>query len=511
MSEISQRTPSEIDPKKPRAKFSWSRFGGKFLVISVLVHLIFLSGAGYLVVQSFIARHKPNFHPGPQAPNAVAKLVEHRVQLKKDANMSAPQMAKRITVANNLGRINLPEMPEMPTQTDDVKPMKMSGKEMGMGMGPGTGGGGGGPGGGGGSGFTLPKIMADRCSTEGRLKEIQENGGDPRSEAVIQTALRWLQKSQNSDGSWGSSYKGGHTGLALLAFLGHCEKPSSGEFGPTVKNAIDRLVEEGTTGDGNLAFGDKSKDFPYSHAIAAYALGEAYILTHDARIPAILTKAIGIIVKGQRGDGGWSYSYDTGGSAKPDNSVTCWQIQALKTAHYSGLNLNGVDAALDRSMKFLSNMQGDNGIFGYNKPGEGGGHDMTGGSVFCLLIWNHIKDGAVRDGLKVLKEGPLKQKKAPPKPNYEYGDANLYAWYYNTQACFQAGGYHWTWWNRQFASQVIDHQKPDGSWPPVGKKAKAYEDSKGVDAPVFRTTLCILMLEVYYRYLSTSKSEGVAQ
>lgn len=506
---------SEIDPKsaKPRKKISWARFGGKFLVISVLVHVIFLSGAGYLVVQTIMAKRKLTFQAGPPSPNPANKTVEHRVQMRKETSMSAPQMAKRITVAGNLGKINLPEMPEMPTQNDDVKPMKMSGKDAGFGMGPGVGTGSGGPGGPGGASFVLPPIMADRCSAEGRLKEIQENGGDPKSETSILNALRWLKQVQNPDGSFGDGNKGGYTGLALLAFLGHCEKPSSGEFGPTVKNAIDCLVTQGTAA-GNLAFGDTGNSWAYSHGIGAYALGEAYILTHDDRIPPILTKAIAIIVNGQRGDGGWSYKYSR--SEKPDNSVTCWQIQALKTAHYSGLNLSGVDQALEKSMKFLVNMQGENGIFGYNKPGEGaptGGHDMTGGSVFCLLIWHHVKDGAVRDGLKVLKEGALKQKKAPPRPHYEYKDAaNLYAWYYNTQACFQAGGYHWSWWNRQFSNEVMNNQKPDGTWPPVGGKPPGFLQNKDdTTGNLFRTTLCVLMLEVYYRYLSTSKSEGSAQ
>ena len=37
-------------------------------------------------------------------------------------------------------------------------------------------------------------------------------------------SLRWMKQTQNKDGSWGNR-KVAYTGLALLAYLGHCETP----------------------------------------------------------------------------------------------------------------------------------------------------------------------------------------------------------------------------------------------------------------------------------------------
>jgi hypothetical protein len=164
----------------------------------------------------------------------------------------------------------------------------------------------------------------------------------------------------------------------------------------------------------------------------------------------------------------------------------------------------------------LLRAQGPNGVFGYRKTGNGSG-SLNGAGVFCLLIWHHAKDKAVRDGLAVIKGGLIaKGAKPPPAPVFLYKDksANLYAWYYDTQACFQAGGGNWTWWNRKFQRQLLDNQSPDGSWPPIGPPGPAQETfsflgtGSTIDSAVYRSSLCMLMLEVYYRYLSNSKVEG---
>jgi hypothetical protein len=90
---------------------------------------------------------------------------------------------------------------------------------------------------------------------------------------------------------------------------------------------------------------------------------------------------------------------------------------------------------------------------------------------------------------------------------YKEESADLYAWYYNTQACLMFGGSAWSKWNRMFQDEIADNQNPDGSWPPVSTKAPGGEYQKKPDGagPYYRTTLCILMLEVFYRYMPINK------
>ena len=83
--------------------------------------------------------------------------------------------------------------------------------------------------------------------------------------------------------------------------------------------------------------------------------------------------------------------------------------------------------------------------------------------------------------------------------NYGSKDANLYSWYYETQSCFNQGGIAWEKWNRMMQPQLIAAQKADGSWKAEGSNLTAQRSDK--DGVHYRTALCTLMLEVYYRYV----------
>ena len=90
--------------------------------------------------------------------------------------------------------------------------------------------------------------------------------------------------------------------------------------------------------------------------------------------------------------------------------------------------------------------------------------------------------------------------------SYRGPKADLYAWYYNTQACLMYGGAAWNKWNRMFQDEITQNQNPDGSWPPIGNPKNPGGKLQVDDydpGPIYRTTLCILMLEVYYRYIPT--------
>ena len=69
------------------------------------------------------------------------------------------------------------------------------------------------------------------------------------------------------------------------------------------------------------------------------------------------------------------------------------------------------------------------------------------------------------NGIKFLMDET--EKDYPVK--YKSDKANLYAWYYNTQACLMVGGAAWNTWNRLFQDQIVKNQSPDGSWPLHGR------------------------------------------
>ncbi|MEI9897930.1 MAG: hypothetical protein WDN28_29750 [Chthoniobacter sp.] len=68
------------------------------------------------------------------------------------------------------------------------------------------------------------------------------------------------------------------------------------------------------------------------------------------------------------------------------------------------------------------------------------------------------------------------------------------------------GGAAWNTWNRLFQGELTKSQNPDGSWPPMaGKSAGDLQKNVEGNGPFYRTNFCILMLEVYYRYMPTTK------
>ena len=492
----------ERDQQPTRPRFGTrlqQLLAGKFLIVSIAVHLLFGVGATYYVVQRIQAKRKVTFAAGPPAVNPSQRALEHKVSMAKKKNtMSAPAQAKRITTTG-FARVALPEMPTMPNAME-VIPNKMAGLG-GVGTGFGAGGGGSGMGtGGGGFGFSLPKVMSDRCTQVGRLQAMRANGGDAKNEEIILKALRWLKGNQNGDGSFGDQHKASMTGLALLAFLGHCERPTSQEFGASVKNAMDYLVNLGAGSKGRLSTGGGNA-WVYEHGIATYALAEAYILTKDKKIEPVLHLAIEKIIKGQGEDGGWMYEFS--GAQPSDTSVSGWQIQALKAARLTGVRFEGLDESLKSAMDNIMRVRGPKGGFGYRGPEDRWG--LTGVGILSLQLGKGERGTPVRQALKFLVD----EDTAPPI-EYKHAKCNLYAWYYNTQACFQHGGSAWSKWNRHFQKELQENQSDDGSWPETGsteREGNLHWTGTGtsMDAQVYRTSLCALMLEVYYRYLASSR------
>ncbi len=342
---------------------------------------------------------------------------------------------------------------------------------------------------------SLPGTMRGRVGS-GRATAMNQNRMKPPSEAAVLRGLEWLRQNQNPNGSWGDQNTGGMTGFALLCFLGHGETGESPQYGVTVNKAIQWILDTGTKYQGRLSMDDNfTQPGVYEHGICTYALGEYYTMTKDERVIELFKQAIGYIVQGQGPDGGWMYAFD---KTQSDTSVSGWQIQSLKAANLSGLKIPGVDEALDRSMKNLERVKGNNGGYGYRKAEDR--YSLTGVGILCNLFWKGER-GELRKGMDWLidtteKEGGLK---------YKGEKADLYAWYYHTQACLMFGGAAWQKWNRWFQDEIVAAQSPDGSWPMTGGKGGHRENDATKTGQVYRTTLCILMLEVFYRYMPTNR------
>src|SRR6185436_18351163 len=116
------------------------------------------------------------------------------------------------------------------------------------------------------------------------------------------------------------------------------------------------------------------------------------------------------------------------------------------------------------AMSCIERLKGPKGGYGYR--GAEDRYSLSGVGILCQLFWKGER-GALRKGMEWVLDQTEKDK--PVK--YKGEDADLYAWYYHTQACLMFGGSAWSKWNRWFQDEICDVQNPDGSWPPAGGKA----------------------------------------
>ena len=352
--------------------------------------------------------------------------------------------------------------------------------------------------------FFLPEDpFAKRCSKADRLQRIKDNGGTPACEEAVLKGLRWLKANQNPDGSW-TGHQAAMTGLALLAYSGHCETPFSEEFGDSCLKGIAYLVDLGLKNHGRLTTNPSANSWPYEHAIATYALAEALAFCKETKfeVPNLIgvTAAAGqLIIDHQHDKGGWAYLYATT-AGHADVSVAGWQIQALKACSHSGLKLRGLQPCINKALDYLASCQNESGGFGYMGPGDGqrnGYFTLTGVGVLCHQMWGKGGKAEVRKGLKYLTKNT--------RFDYTGECCDLYGHYYESQAMMHQGGEDWKKYNDLFRDQLLNNQDSDGSWKvPGGGKTIRAAGSEYVGDKVYRTCLCTLMLEVYYRFLNTS-------
>ncbi|MFC4992214.1 prenyltransferase/squalene oxidase repeat-containing protein [Rubritalea tangerina] len=355
---------------------------------------------------------------------------------------------------------------------------------------------------------SIPDSMKKRCSKADRLARLKKEGGTPECEDAVVKALQFLQKTQNNDGSWQKKHRVGYTGLALLAYLGHCETPASPEFGATVEKAIVYLVNVGMANNGKLATDMNDKHWPYEHGIATYALAEAYTLCskQNLNLPNLdeVVSMAGqqIITSQHQRTGGWDYNYDYSGQRGGDSSIVCWQLQALKACKYTGIEgFEKLTTVSRKGLEYLESCQAADGGVRYQP--NNGKPTMTGGSILCHQQWGKGSRATVRAGRKFI------EKKVTF--GYDTAESDLYAHYYYGQAMMNIGGTTWRNYNKLFRDEVLAAQNPDGSFKsPGGGNAingTATSFAGGGSAALhYRTCLATLMLEVYYRFLPASSS-----
>jgi len=349
-----------------------------------------------------------------------------------------------------------------------------------------------------------------------------KRGGGKAYAAAIDAGLQWLKNHQDEDGKWdcdqfmkhdvegeicdgagNAVHDVGVTGLALLAFLGDNNTMRSGPYKQVVKDGVKWLREQQQE---NGLFGtNTSHYFIYDHAVASYAMCEAFGLSNYKLLKPIAQRAVNYLESHRNPYSVWRYQPRDNDN---DTSVTGWAIMAYESGEFFGLTIN--KTALQLCETWLDQVSDPTGRHGYSKQGEQSsrkpgdhatrfpvdkGESMTAVGLFCRFFM-----GQDPKEKPVMKAAADLISSKPPVWNEKDGSIDHYYWYYATYALFQMGGRHWTDWQKKLNGAVVKQQRTDkskknlyGSWDPVG----AWGEDGG---RVYSTAILTLTLEAFYRY-----------
>ncbi|MCA9319670.1 MAG: PDZ domain-containing protein, partial [Planctomycetes bacterium] len=354
-----------------------------------------------------------------------------------------------------------------------------------------------------------------------KTEALQIGGGSAETEAAVLAGLRYLADHMHSDGSIGRVHEHekygdlriGKTGLALLAFLGSGHThDAAGPFREKVKRGIDFLLAQQDPVTGH--FGDCNA---YGHGIASYALAEAHAMTRDAALRDPLMRALRRIIRAQNATsddrlrGGWGYFYRDPSRRFDDYprvSVTVWQLMALKSGTIGGLTVP--DAVFERARSFIeASWDPSLDALRYNQdpkwlqsayptlPGS------TAAGLFAMQLLDVDQDDPLRRrAVEYLRQRPprFRWRRPSDRDFVREAQGNLYFHYYAALSLHREGGSLWKAWNAELKPLLVENQQRDGSWKPISPYAEYADDQDGDRC--YTTAMCVLMLEVYYRYFT---------
>ena len=352
----------------------------------------------------------------------------------------------------------------------------------------------------------------------GGRRNLRTRGGRKVADG-IKWGLEWLKNHQDKDGHWSSDEFMKHcpsgdvcdgpgnpvndigiTGLALLAFLGDGSTMRSGPYKSVIKKGINWIRQQ--MGDDGLIGTENGRQFQYCHAIASYALIEAYGLSRYRTLRPYAQKAVNYIQNARNEYGVWRYFPRDGNN---DSSVTGWMIMALKSAKDFKLKVD--KKAFDFAGAWYDQVTDPNtGQCGYTKKGQGSAREPGQEDKFpaskteamtAVGLFARFWLGQEPDKNSVMLAAADTMLKKPPVWNTADGSIDIYYWYYGSYAMFQIGGRKWEKWKKAMEKAFLPSQikkgHAKGSWDPIS----AWGESGG---RVYTTALGILSLEVYYRY-----------
>lgn len=359
-------------------------------------------------------------------------------------------------------------------------------------------------------GMLLLALLAAPLASRAAAQGADTGSGDitPASVAAVEHALAWLAAHQNSDGSWSgdigfklnqgyevTSHNEEHVGvtaLAGLAFLSAGHVPGRGTYDDTIAKATGYVLS--CVQENGYITAHQTR--MYSHAFATLFLAEVYGMTERHDVREKLQLAVDLIVATQNREGAWRYEPY---AVESDMSIAVCQLNALRGARNVGIRVprSTIDRARayvqksyvtrDEGPAFDDYYRLDRGSFRYQAMhNTRSSFALTAAGLAALhnsgtygggdLIGPDGKPIDLNASVEFLTDHyDLISGDSPYKFHYFY----WYGHYYGVQSLYVVGGKAWAWYYPRLRLELIEGQRPDGTWPCTYGPGPAFSTAVG--------------------------------
>jgi|GEM_PF-1327591 len=334
---------------------------------------------------------------------------------------------------------------------------------------------------------------------------------DRKHRKALDAALEWLVLHQDPEGKWDCDDFMKHdvasevhdgpgmaehdvacTALSLLALMGDGSTPTEGPYRENVLRGVRWLLSQQDRESGLLTEAIGSA-FLYDHAIATWALCEAYAFSGSQAVATAAQGAVDCALRARNPKGVWRYELLPDGNN--DTSVTGWMAYALAAAEEAGLRVDPIWRRYTRD--WLEQVTDPaTGRVGYDVRGSksarvhgvnehfpvDASEAMTGIGLQCRLILGQDAEEPILE-----KHVELLLKCLPAWEPASFR-VDQYYWFQATEGLRHVGGKAFDAWTKALEEALLESQHEDGCWPPVGPWGHA-------GGRVYSTALSALMLE----------------
>ena len=292
-----------------------------------------------------------------------------------------------------------------------------------------------------------------------------QDGVTPKARRTAETALTWLVRAQNGDGSWGDNPDApgevGNTAIACLALLSQGSTPTRGRYYQALRRGFDWLSRRtrGYTGGAELdrftLLQRKLGNNADLYLVALlYTQSTELCPTRDEseRLRAELTEMVRHIAALQKDNGEWETSYEP-----MLTTIAAWQ--ALKQAHAAGVVIDR--ASPDKVVRYLREecLEKSTGVFRERKWSRAERFVTQAGGVRVLVGESMDDEPDVQRAVRVLSRMRFDQDVGGATGGEEFLGA-----VYATQALSMLGGEVYDTWYTRITDALASSQNGDGSW-----------------------------------------------